>query len=66
MLRHFFFPFHNFNNAGIVTYKIFKKYVQDQIIFAPFLRPKYIKKVLMDRNGRENKKIGANPYYSPL
>jgi hypothetical protein len=31
-----------------------------------FLRPKDIKKVLMEGTGRENKKIGANPYYSPL
>jgi hypothetical protein len=30
-----------------------------------FLRPKDIKKVLRG-NGRENKKMCANPYYSPL
>jgi hypothetical protein len=62
----FFFLFYNFNNAEIVTNEIFKKYVQDKRIFALFLRPKDIKKVLMEGNERENKKIGANPYYSPL
>ncbi len=51
-----FFSFNNFNNAGIVTNKIFKTYFQDNRIFALFLRPKDIKKkkVLMEGNGREN------------
>jgi hypothetical protein len=30
-----------------------------------FLREKDLKKVLMEGNGRENLKNGANPYYSP-
>jgi hypothetical protein len=58
--------FYNFNNAGIGTNEIFKKYVQHKRIFALFLRPKVVKKVLMEANGRENKNIRANPYYSPL
>jgi hypothetical protein len=62
----FFFLFYNLNNSGIVINKIFKKYVQDKRIFALFLRQKDIKKVLMEGNGRENKKFCANPYYSPL
>jgi hypothetical protein len=52
----FFISCYNFNNAGIVTNNIFKKYVQDKRIFALFLRPKDIKKVLMEGNGRENNK----------
>jgi hypothetical protein len=62
----FFISVSNFNYAGIVTHKIFKKYFQDQRIFALFLRPKDIKKLLMEGYGRENKKNGGNPYYSPL
>jgi hypothetical protein len=57
----FFFLFYNFNNAGIVTNEIFKKYVQDKIIFALFLRPKDIKKVFMEGNERENKKKLCQP-----
>jgi hypothetical protein len=57
----FLFSFYNFNHAGIVTHKIFKKYVQDERIFPLFLGPKYIKKVLMEGNGRENKKNGCHP-----
>jgi hypothetical protein len=58
--------FYNFNIAGIVTNEIFKKYVRDKRIFALFLRTKDIKKVLMKGKWRENKKICATPYYSPL
>jgi hypothetical protein len=52
----FFISDYNFNNAGVLTNKILKKYVQDKRIFALFLRPKDIKKkkVLMEGNGREN------------
>jgi hypothetical protein len=52
-----FFLSYNFNNIRIVTNKISKKYIQDkkQILF--FLRSKDIKKVLMEGNGRENKKM---------
>jgi hypothetical protein len=57
----FFISCYNFNNAGIVTNNIFKKYVQDKRIFALFLRPKDIKKVLMEGNGRENKKKVCQP-----
>jgi hypothetical protein len=59
----FFFLFYNFNNARIVTNEILKKYVQDKRIFALFLRPKDIKK---EGNGRENRTICVNPYYSSL
>jgi hypothetical protein len=53
----FFLSFYNFNNVRIITNKIFKKYVQDKRIVSLFLRPKDIKKVLMEGNGRENKKM---------
>jgi hypothetical protein len=46
----------------------FSKYMSSKIKEFLLLvsRPKDIKKVLIEGNGRENKKIGANPYYSPL
>jgi hypothetical protein len=48
----------------LITNKIFKKHVQDKRIFA-VLRPKDIKKVLMEGNGRENKKTGPTLLLSP-
>jgi hypothetical protein len=52
-----FFSFYNFNNVRIVTNKIFKNTFKIKKLFLFFLRPKDIKKVLMEGNGRENKKM---------
>jgi hypothetical protein len=49
-----FFSFYNFNNVRIVTYKIFKNTIKIKKNFLFFLRPKDIKKVLMEGNLSEN------------
>jgi hypothetical protein len=62
----FFILFYNFNNAGMVINKIFKKYFQDKITFA-FSKTKRYKKGIDGGKCRENlKKKCANPNYSSL
>jgi hypothetical protein len=56
----FFISDNNFNNAGIVTNKILKNTFKIKACLL-FFKTKRYKKVLMEGNGRENLKNGANP-----